>query len=96
MHLTPNRPQNRAEICHLGVPVGSRAGPGGVPGGPGGAPGRVPGGSRGDLEGSWGTFGGLGNAPGDLEGSWADLGAVLGPKMGQKISPKRLPRGSKI
>ena len=83
MHLTPNRLQNRAEICHLGVPVGSRAGP-------------VPGGSRGDLEGSCGTFGGLGNAPGHLEGSWADLGAVLGPKMGPKIGPKRFPRGSKI
>ena len=88
---------------------GPGGGPGEVPGGPGGGPGWVPGGSRRDLEGSWGTFGGLGNAPGDLEAapkrlqnlahiltsSWTLLGPVLGPYLAFKTAPRWPPKGSR-
>ena len=62
--------------------------------GPCGGPGEIPGGSRGGLEGSWGTSGGLGNSRGDLEGSWADLGPILEPSWGPRWGRKSIQNGS--
>ena len=84
--------QNRLRNLSFGGPGGSREGSWRGPGGVLGSPGRIPEGFGGILE----DLGWSWNFSGDLEGSWVDFGAILEPKMGPKIGPKRFQEGASI